>query len=172
MQGNLLTANHLIPWSQDGLRSYRLNHRAFRTSASLLFPTLRQLKVKNWAANQHRRLRTTASLYRTVFQVFPVSVSLGTSGSALLQSPDMLHSLPESIQNSYGTLTQLLPVSQSSNHRGSKARQLSDTEWETLKPLLHTLYIEESRTLAATRKALLERHGLNLRYLSWFIPTK
>ncbi|CAN9166546.1 unnamed protein product [Alternaria alternata] len=74
----------------------------------------------------------------------------------------MLHSLPELIQNSHGTLTQLLPISQSSNYSGSKARQLSDAEWETLKPLLHTLYIKESRTLAATRKALLERHGLNL----------
>ena len=96
--------------------------------------------------------------------MYPVHVSLGTSGSALLQSLDMLHSLPE--PNSHGTLTQLLPVSQSSNYPGSKARQLSDAEWETLKPLLHTLYIKESRTLAATRKALLERHGLNLRYLS------
>ncbi|KAB2101691.1 hypothetical protein AG0111_0g10551 [Alternaria gaisen] len=74
----------------------------------------------------------------------------------------MLHSLPEPIQNSHGILTQLLPISQSSNYSGSKARQLSDAEWETLKPLLHTLYIKESRTLAATRKALLERHGLNL----------
>ncbi|CAN9148603.1 unnamed protein product [Alternaria sp. RS040] len=72
----------------------------------------------------------------------------------------MLHSLPE--PNSHGTLTQLLPVSQSSNYPGSKARQLSDAEWETLKPLLHTLYIKENRTLAATRKALLERYGLNL----------
>ena len=105
-------------------------------------------------------------MYRTDFQVHPVSVSLGNSGSALLQSPDMLHSLPEPIQNSHGILTQLLPIPQSSNHPGSKARQLSDAEWETLKPLLHTLYIKESRTLAATRKALLERHGLNLRYLS------
>jgi len=111
-------------------------------------------------------------MHRTDFQVFPVSVSLGTSDSALLQSPDMLHSLPEPIQNSHGTLKQLLPVSQSSNSLGGKARQVSDAEWDTLKPLLHTLYIKESRTLAATRKALLERHGLNLRYLSWSIPTK
>ncbi|CAN9136185.1 unnamed protein product [Alternaria alternata] len=72
----------------------------------------------------------------------------------------MLHSLSE--PNSHSTLTQLLPVSQSSNYPGSKARQLSDAEWETLKPLLHTLYIKENRTLAATRKALLERYGLNL----------
>ncbi|CAN9155930.1 unnamed protein product [Alternaria alternata] len=72
------------------------------------------------------------------------------------------HSLPQPIQNSHSTLTQLLPVSQSSSHPRSKAKQLSDTEWETLKPLLHTLYIKENRTLAATRKALLERHGLNL----------
>jgi hypothetical protein len=111
-------------------------------------------------------------MYSTDFQVFPVSVSLGTSGSALLQSPDMLHSLPEPIQNSHGTVTQLIPVSQSSKHPGSKARQLSDAEWETLKPLLHTLYIKENRTLATTRKALLERHDLNLRYLSSSIPTK
>ncbi|CAI9633549.1 unnamed protein product [Alternaria burnsii] len=72
----------------------------------------------------------------------------------------MLHSLPE--PNSHGTLTQLLLVSQSSTYPGSKARQLSDAEWEALKPLLHTLYIKENRTLAATRKALLERYGLNL----------
>ena len=96
--------------------------------------------------------------------MYPVSVSLGTSGSALLHSPDMLHSLPEMIQNSHGTLTQLLPVSQSSVYPSGKAGQLCDADWMKLEPLLRRLYLGENKTLGAVRKALQESHGLKLRY--------
>lgn len=141
-------------------------------SASLLFPTIHQSQVKNRATYHHRHLLAIAAMYRTVFGVVPMDTGHSTPGPALLQSPSVGHIPPETIQDSDGAVTQPLPVSWSSRHPGSKARQLYDAEWENLQPLLHILYIKEIRTLAATRKALRERYGFNLRYLSCFISSK
>ncbi|CAN9198770.1 unnamed protein product [Alternaria alternata] len=74
----------------------------------------------------------------------------------------MLHPLPELSQNSHGTVTQLLPISQSSRDLGAQSRQLSDAEWVELEPLLRRLYLEENKTLDAVRKVLQESHGLKL----------
>jgi hypothetical protein len=43
-----------------------------------------------------------------------------------------------------------------------KPRQLSQDEWELLKPVLHLLYIEEDKTLDGVRRILRDKHHLFL----------
>jgi hypothetical protein len=44
----------------------------------------------------------------------------------------------------------------------SRPRQLSQEEWDSLKPMLHLLYIQEDKTLEDVRKILRDEHHLFL----------
>jgi hypothetical protein len=44
----------------------------------------------------------------------------------------------------------------------SRPRQLSQEEWESLKPMLHLLYIQEDKTLEGVRRILRDKHRLFL----------
>jgi len=46
--------------------------------------------------------------------------------------------------------------------RTSRPRQLSQEEWESLKPVLHLLYIQEDKTLEGVRRILRDKHRLFL----------
>jgi hypothetical protein len=46
--------------------------------------------------------------------------------------------------------------------QNSRPRQLSQEEWEPLKPVLHLLYIQEDKTLEGVRRILRDKHRLFL----------